>query len=54
MIVGRNLRTAVTGDRDAISTEAIGAMGEANFRGTLAAPTNAHDRNLSRSLGGPG
>ena len=52
MIIGRNLRTAVTGDTDAIGTEAIGAMGEANFRGTLAALTNAHDRNLPRRLGG--
>jgi len=46
MVVGRNLRTAATGDTDAISTEAIGAMGAANFHGTPAAPTNAHDRNL--------
>ena len=47
-----HLRTAVSGDIDAIGTEAIGAREEANFRGTLAAPTNAHDRNLPSRLGG--
>jgi hypothetical protein len=52
MVVGRNLRTAVTGDADAISTEAFGAMGKANFRGTPTANTNADDRNLPRRLGG--